>query len=238
MPANSSATCACRIEDRNTKSYSHAGDLPRQPDHPRQHARRLHDGDAGVAAERVLALELDGEIQALVEHARKGVRRVEPDRRQHRHHLAQEIGLDPLRLRGSEIGAAQEADAFRREPGQDLLVEQAGTARRPARAPPSPPARTPGRARMRSAPMTGDPASISRLQPGDADFEELVEIGGDDAQEAQPLQQRRRAVLRLRQHAPVERELAELAVEIQLRDVAWLVHQQCVELWCHVTCRA
>ena len=46
-----------------------------------------------------LALELDGEVEALVEHARERVRRVEPDRRQHRHHLAEEVVADPLPLR-------------------------------------------------------------------------------------------------------------------------------------------
>ena len=45
------------------------------------------------------ALELDGEVEALVEHARERVRRVEADRRQHRQQLAEEIVADPLPLR-------------------------------------------------------------------------------------------------------------------------------------------
>ena len=47
----------------------------RQANDARQHARRLHDGGTGAAAEGILAFEFDGEIQALVEHARKGMRR-------------------------------------------------------------------------------------------------------------------------------------------------------------------
>src|SRR6478672_2592606 len=48
-----------------------------------------------------------------------------------------------------------------------------------------------------------------------ADLEKLVEVGAGDAQEAQPLEQRHRRVLRLRQHAEVEVELRELAVGVQ-----------------------
>jgi hypothetical protein len=200
------------------------GFLARQPDDPRQHARRLHDGDAGIAAECVLAFQLDGEVQALVQHAREGVRGVEADRGQDRHHLAQEVGLDPVRLGGSEVGPAQEADALGREPRQDLRVEQlvllGHQLVRLLRHLPED--------ELRVHAVGADDGSAGfdlGLQAGDADLEELVEVGGDDAQEPQPLEERRGAVLRLRQHAPVERELADLAVEEQLRDVAWLVHR-------------
>src|SRR5262249_57615597 len=50
-------------------------------------------------------------------------------------------------------------------------------------------------------------------QPRDADLEELVQIAADDAQEAQPLEQRDRWILRQREHAPVERQLRELAID-------------------------
>jgi len=54
------------------------------------------------------------------------------------------------------------------------------------------------------------------LESGDADFEKLVEIAVDDAQEAQPFQRRHARILGQRQHASVEFELTELAVQIQL----------------------
>src|SRR5260221_604087 len=49
--------------------------------------------------------------------------------------------------------------------------------------------------------------------PGGADLEEFGEVGRDGGDEGQPREQRPRLVRRLRQHAAVERELAELAVD-------------------------
>ena len=50
-------------------------------------------------------------------------------------------------------------------------------------------------------------------QPGDADRVELVEVGGADRDEAQPLQQRMARVLRLLQHTRVEVEPGQFAVD-------------------------
>ena len=52
-----------------------------------------------------------------------------------------------------------------------------------------------------------------RLQPGDADLEELVEVRRADRQEPQPLEQRVRRVARLFEHALVEIEPAQLAID-------------------------
>ena len=52
------------------------------------------------------------------------------------------------------------------------------------------------------------------LQAGDAGHEELVQIIGRDGQEAQPLQQRVRRVHRFLQHAAVEGEPRQFAVQI------------------------
>ena len=61
------------------------------------------------------------------------------------------------------------------------------------------------------------------LEPGDADLEELVEVAGEDGQEAHPLQQRVALVLRLEQDARVELEPRQLAVDVrQFRDGARL----------------
>ena len=61
------------------------------------------------------------------------------------------------------------------------------------------------------------------LQARDADLEEFVEVVADDAQEAQPLEQRRRGILRQREDAAVERKLRQLAVDRRRR---WLLHQR------------
>ncbi len=50
------------------------------------------------------------------------------------------------------------------------------------------------------------------LEAGDADHEELVQVGREDREEPHPLQQRLARVLRELEHALVEREPAQLAV--------------------------
>ena len=99
-----------------------ASEIARQYDHPRQHARRLHQREAGVSAEGVLARELDREVQTLVEDARKWMRRVETDRRHHRHDLLQEKRLDPGFLRVAPVVAPQEPNALALELGQQFLI--------------------------------------------------------------------------------------------------------------------
>jgi len=51
------------------------------------------------------------------------------------------------------------------------------------------------------------------LDAGDADLEEFVEVARGDAEESQPLEQRHGGVLGLGEHALVELELRELAVD-------------------------
>ena len=203
-----------RVQDRGEEDevVGTGGDVVRQADDARQHARRLHDRGARIAPERVAAFELDREIEALVEDARERVRRVEPDGRQHRHHFAEEVVADPFLLRRRPLGAAQEADLLLRERGEDLVVQQpvlllddALHLRRDL------PERLQRREPVRSR---RDRAHLDLLlQPRDADLEELVQVGGDDAQEAQALEQRHRAVLGLREDAAIEFEDLQLAVE-------------------------
>src|SRR5690606_7567093 len=54
------------------------------------------------------------------------------------------------------------------------------------------------------------------LEPRDADLEELVEVRRRDAEELEPLEQRNARILGLLEHAAVERELRELAVDVVL----------------------
>src|SRR3569623_180068 len=57
-------------------------------------------------------------------------------------------------------------------------------------------------------------------QPGDPDHEEFVEVGARDRQEAHAFEQRVRGVTRFLKHAAVEREPAQLSVEIALAMLA------------------
>jgi hypothetical protein len=54
-------------------------------------------------------------------------------------------------------------------------------------------------------------------QAGNANLEKLIEVGAGDAEKTQPLQQRGILILGLFEHAPVEFELAHLAIDIELR---------------------
>ena len=186
--------------------------LARQPDHAWQRARRLHDGRARVAPEGVAALELDREVQALVEHAREGMRRVQPDRGEHGHHLAQEIVANPGPLRLGPQAAAQEDHAFGLERGQDVVVEHfvllGNDLMHRVRDP-------------REQFGGGDPVLTGLaaadadllLDARDADLEEFVQVARHDAQEAQALEQGYGRVGGLGEHAALELQQRELAVE-------------------------
>jgi hypothetical protein len=142
--------------------------------------------------------------------------RVEPDRRQHRHHFAQEIIAHPGRLGRRELAAPQEAYALGLELGQHGIVEELILLRDEL-------------VRFGSDPLEREigPGAIRShrrrarfdfsVQTRDADLEELVEIAAHDAQEPQSLEQRITLVLRLRQDAAREGELTQLAVQIQMR---------------------
>ena len=180
--------------------------LARQLDHARQDARRLHDGGARGAAEGIAPLQFHGEIQALVEHARKGVRRIQADGREHGHHFVEEVIADPGALRFVEVVAAQEAHARFLQLGQDMFVEQPVLALDQL---------------VRDAVDRGkDYARAHAVGPGgrqlgDADLEEFVQVAADDTQELQAFQQRHIRVLGLGQHAAVEFEDADFPVEEQ-----------------------
>ena len=59
-----------------------------------------------------------------------------------------------------------------------------------------------------------DPEQPVRLETGDPDHEEFVEIASRDGEEAEPLEQRVGGISSLLEHAPVEREPAQLSVEV------------------------
>ena len=186
--------------------------LAREPDHPRQNARRLHDGGARGAAEGIAPLQLHGEIQALVEHARERVRRIQADRREHGHHFVEEIIAYPGALRFVEIVAAQETHAGFFQLGQDMFVEQPILALhqlvRDAVD------RGKHLARVDAVGSGAGQIDADRLlQFGDSNLEEFVQIAADDAKKAQAFEQRHVRVLGLGQHAAVEFQDADFPVE-------------------------
>ena len=193
-----------------------AGNFRGHPGDAWQDARRLDNGGVGTAPEGVLAFEFDGKIEALVEDLREGMRGVESDRRQYRHHLAEEKVADPVALGIIPFRAAQEADSLFRHQRQDDIVQVAvllgdeGVRFRGYEA----------KCFQRCLAVGGDDGRIGLelfLEAGHAHLEEFVHIAGDDAQEAQAFEQRHPLILRLGQHATVEGEKAEFPVQIVFR---------------------
>ena len=164
-------------------------DLFRQPHQARQGARRGHDGQAGGAAEGILAVQRHNEIQAFVHQPREGVRRVQGDGRQYRINLVAEVLFHPLGLRRRPVLATQEVHAFlgqRRQ--QDVLQNMVLTLHGVV-----------GHAGHLGQHFLGEHAVRPRapgagfqtvLQARHANLEELVHVGREDQQEIETLHQR------------------------------------------------
>ncbi|MNI38929.1 hypothetical protein D3C73_930900 [compost metagenome] len=191
-----------------------AADFFRHLDDARQQAWRRDDRQTGIAAKGVDAFELDDEVQALVHQQRERVRRVEADRGDDRRDLVTEIATDPGLELGRPVTATDEADLmlfqFRQQDvvedrvlAIDVTMDQFADA---------------GQGLMRlqtigAGLFTGKGDLL--LEAGDTNFEELVQVAGEDQQKLQPLQQWIGLVQRLLQHADVELQLRELAVDVQ-----------------------
>ena len=178
----------------------------RQLDDARQHARHLHDGDRVLASERVASAKLHDEVQRLVGHLRKRVRRVEPDGHQQRPHLALEEARHPFALPLGAFGVVDHPDAVQGQRRHHLLVEH-GVLLFDQRVRFY---RDVDQVAKRIA-GTGRARRFQRAR--ETHLEELVEIGRHDGDVAQPLQQRHVGTQRLGQHAPVEFEDGALAIE-------------------------
>ncbi len=133
-------------------------------------------------------------------------------RREHRVNLLLVELAELLPLGQGERAVLDDADAGFGEPRQNLLAQAARLLRDEREQP-----------RADLSQLIDLPHAVGRelfrhdgrrlLQPRDADHEELVEILGEDGEELQAFEQRLRRVERLFEHAPVELDLAELAVE-------------------------
>jgi hypothetical protein len=177
-------------------------------DEARQHARHLDDGDLVGAPKGILAPQAHDEVQRLVGHLRKRVRRVQPHRNQQGPDLALEIRLDPAALRRRALAVRDDPDApFAKGRQQLVVVDHVLVRHQPARARSQrlerlPRVQAPVRARLAGAEV--------RLGPH---FKELVEVGRDNAQVAQPLQQGHRGTAGPVKHPFVEGEDAVVAVQ-------------------------
>ena len=178
---------------------------------PVEQRRHLHPGEAplpghGVADDR-------RQVQRQARDVREGVGRVHRERREHREDplLEQPVELGPIVP--VQLGPGHDPDPRLVERGQNLLrqqvpgaIDELGHALADSR-----------ELLARGHPLGGgdeDPRRGLLLQPGHPDLEELVEVLAEDRQELRPLQQGRGGVLRQGQHARVEVEPGQLAVEV------------------------
>ena len=121
------------------------------------------------------------------------------------------------RSRRSRSASAHDADAVLGQRGQQRRPRPARAARRASSCARSRDRARAARAGVMPAGVGPRVALVDRvLERGDAHHEELVEVRRDDRGEAQPLEQRVRRVRGLLEHAVVEREPRQLAVEEQL----------------------
>ena len=157
------------------------------------------------------AVEVHGQPEARIGNEREGMRRIDRERRQHRKHVAHEIGFEPAPVLSGEGAAVHEVDARPAQlrlqaPPAGLLAGHQGAG-----------AAVYGFQLLRR----GQPVSARRahagsllaFQTGHADHVELVEILRRDGQEAQPLQKRVDRVRRFFQHALVEGQPGHLAID-------------------------
>ena len=155
-----------------------------------------------------------GEVERQAGDVGERVRRVDGQRREHRE--------DPVARRAAERLAAPRRSRSSQRTSVDALVRRApGAPRRwktrgvplhAARGRPRRSARAP-RGAQPGGGAHGEAGGDAALEAGHADHEELVEVAGEDGQEAGPLEQRHGRVLGELEHPLVELQPGQLAVE-------------------------
>ena len=176
----------------------------------RQQARRrfgnAHHGEVRLAAR---GLELQGQIEGQVGDVWKGMGGVDGQRREHRLQAGGEHLLHCRARFLPQVGHVLDLDALALQRGEELVAEAAiHVIEQAPRALANGVQLAAGRFRRLVAEGDDQVAHLAH-----ADHQELVEIVRADAEELHALQQRDRLALRLAQHAPVERNPTELAVD-------------------------
>ena len=162
-------------------------------------------------------LQPHNQVQRFVEQLRKRMRRVNRQRRQHRADLRAIILLEPVQV-GRRPAPQAPGTGCRCAPAPAAVLR----ASRRIAAPPSGAraGRSRGTSRVAVSPSIAALDHVAfdlLLEPGDAHLEELIEVRADDAEELHPLQQRVLRIQRLVQHALVELQPAQFAIDEVLR---------------------
>ena len=162
-----------------------------------------------------LAGEEDDEVQALVVHPGEGVGGVHADGAHDRQDLLFEVGPDPLLLGGGPAPAAQETDPLAFQRGEHFVVEQTVLVADQRVGDGADPRQHFGRAQVVRTRLHGSVAHLLH-EAAHPHLEELVQVRARDAQEAQALEHGGVRVARLLEHSAVEREQAQLAVDVEV----------------------
>ena len=170
-----------------------AGQVRGEPNEPRQRPGRLNDGAMPLAAEGVLSVQADDEVEALVENARYRARGIEGRWAEHRHHFGVKVVLEPTALFVAPFVPPNEPNAgpgkLRNEIAVQYPVLFGDQLIRLVRQDPQHFRRRHG---LRADGRRADRQAL--FQARDANLEKLVQVGGGDAQELEPFQQRDRLV--------------------------------------------
>src|SRR5262249_49159372 len=154
----------------------------------------------------------------LVEQVREGMAGVDGQGREDREDLFAKDRAEVAALDLGEVAHAAQEDAFTLEGGQDGVETGIGLVAQPGHLADDLLEDLFDRHAV-GAGAEGDAELDLLLDAADADHEELVEVGLEDGEEFQALQQRNVRALGLLEHAAVELQPAQLTVEIQ----GWVV---------------
>ena len=174
-----------------------------------------HDQPGHDMALVVIAQQPEHQPQAHVGDERERMRRIDRQRRQDRKDPFHEAGLEPGAILVVERVDAEHVDADRAQAGAELLPDALLVGEQGAGA-----LRHRGELLRRRAAVgraLGERLAHLADQAGDPHRIELVEIAGADGQEADPLEQRIALVVGFLDHALVEIEPGELAVDEAVR---------------------
>ncbi len=186
---------------------------------PRQHLRHFEARELLLARTRVA--HPHGEVERKPGDVGEGVRRVDGERHQHGEDLLREDLAHLNLVRLVELIPGGDRDARRLERGQHQFAVRLGVAhlefvRHLGDV---------GEHVLRGAPdvrRDGEAGGDAALEAGDPDHEELVEVAGEDRKEVGALQDRQQRILRQLEHALVEREPAQLSVEVAVVGQRWI----------------
>ena len=146
---------------------------------------------------------------------RERMPRIDGERRQHRKDVAAKVGGQGIFLLVVDVLVQAQEDAFFFESGQELLAQTLERLAEHAAHLFADGGKLIARRHAVGAGADGDARSDFLLQAADADHEEFVEVGSEDGQELDPLQQRHGAIERFFENATIELQPAKLAIDVQ-----------------------